>query len=316
MTVTKGEGNVLSASVAYDSADSLTITNTYSPATAVIEVTKSFNNWGKAKSFTFELEAVTADAPMPKENTAAATESSPTAVFETLTFEKAGSYEYTITEINDHVYGVTYDTKPHAVVVTVTKGAGNTLSAKVTYDGADSLTITNTYAPPPPPPESPETRVEIHVTKQLTGRAWKAEDSFLFHLAAVTKGAPMPPVTTSTATRENPVASFGSITYTEPGTYVYELWEERGNAPYVTYDTRVHKVIVTVTEDARTGQLRAAVTYDGTESLTVTNTYAPPPPPTPSTGDSSRPLLWLSLMVFSFLGILVVLRKLRRPGRA
>ena len=124
----------------------------------------------------------------------------------------------------------------------------------------------------------------------------------------------MPPASAAEATRTNPVASFGSITYTEPGTYEYQLWEEPGKKPYVSYDTSVHKVTVTVTWDARAQQLRAEVTYDGAGRLTVTNTYAPPPPP--KTGDTSRPVLWLSLMAVSLLGILVMLRKLRRPDRA
>ncbi|MBO6062330.1 MAG: Cys-Gln thioester bond-forming surface protein, partial [Clostridia bacterium] len=135
------------AKVTYDGTDSLIITNTFDPVTAHFEATKEFNDWGKADSFTFVLEAVTEDAPMPKVTEVTVSETSPTAVFETLSFDKVGTYEYTITEFDDGVDGVTYDTTPHAAVVTVTKGEGNVLSAKVTYDGSDSLIITNTYSP-------------------------------------------------------------------------------------------------------------------------------------------------------------------------
>jgi pilin isopeptide linkage protein len=91
---------------------------------------------------------------MPEKNTAEATEADPKAVFETLTFAEAGTYEYTLTEIDDGVEGVTYDTASHKVVVTVTKEEGNVLAAVVTYDGADSLTVTNTYEEPTPPPDT------------------------------------------------------------------------------------------------------------------------------------------------------------------
>ena len=82
---------------------------------------------------------------MPANTTAIATEAAPKAVFGEITYEKAGTYEYTITEVNDGVDGVSYDTTPHNVVVTVTKAedATNALTAEVKYDGVSSLLITN-----------------------------------------------------------------------------------------------------------------------------------------------------------------------------
>ena len=424
--VTLGEDGNLAAEVKYDGADSLTITNTFTPVTAVIEATKEFNDWGKAESFTFELASVTEGAPMPDETTAAATEAQPKAAFAELTFDKAGTYEYTVTEINDGVDGVTYDTEPHKVTVTVTKGEGNALAAEVSYDGADSLTITNTFTPvaavievtkeltgrewqdedaftfvleavteDAPLPETtsatatkaqpvasfgeivftktgtytytvteekgdlpgvsydteqhevvvkvtkdennamiaevlydgakaltvinPYTQAlaEILVTKQITGRTWKDDDSFTFHLAAVTANAPMPETTTVTATKGHETVSFGTMIFTEPGTYEYKVTEEAGKAPNMTYDTAEHKVVVTVTRDEETKELRTEVTYDGGAKLTVTNKYAPPPPPpeTPDTGDSNQPGLWAILAAVALLGAflgLLALRKLRR----
>ena len=263
VTVTKGKNNKLSASVKYDDADSLTITNTYAATNAEIDVTKEFEDWGAADSFTFNLEAVTKDAPMPEKTSAEATEKQPTASFGKITYEKAGTYEYTITEQNGGVDGVTYDTTPHKVVVTVTKGKGNKLHAKVKYDGEEKLIVTNTYK---------TTKAKIEATKQFND--WGKAKSFTFNLAAVTKDAPMPEKTSAQATEKQPLASFGEIEYKKAGTYEYTITEVNDGVDGVTYDTTPHSVIVTVTKtDDATNALHAEVKYDGAESLTITNTF-------------------------------------------
>ena len=134
MTVTKGKDNKLSAEVKYDDKENLTITNTYASTNATIEATKDFADWGKAKEFKFDLAAVTEGAPMPSQTTATATEQNPLASFGEITYEKAGVYEYTITEQNGGADGVTYDTTAHKVKVTVNKAndATNKLTATVT----------------------------------------------------------------------------------------------------------------------------------------------------------------------------------------
>ena len=174
-----------------------------------------------------------------------------------------GEYEYTITEVNDGVAGVTYDTAPHTVVVTVSKDPDtNALSAEVKYDGADSLTITNTYS---------STTATIEATKDFND--WGKAASFTFKLKAVTAGAPMPANTEVDATETNPTAVFGEITYETAGTYRYTITEVNDGVDGVTYDTRAHEVVVTVTKNPETNELSAEVTYDGADSLTITNKY-------------------------------------------
>ena len=265
VTVTKGEGNKLSAEVKYDDAESLTITNTYASTKATIEATKEFEDWGKADEFKFDLAAVTEGAPMPSETTATATEQNPLASFGEIEYEKAGTYEYTITEQNGGADGVTYDTTAHKVKVTVNKAndATNKLTATVTYDGKASLIITNTYA---------ATEATLEATKDFAD--WGKADEFKFDLAAVTDGAPMPESTTATATKDAPLASFGKITYEKAGTYEYTITEQNGGADGVTYDTKPHKVVVTVSKaNDATNKLTATVKYDDAASLTITNTY-------------------------------------------
>ena len=146
VTVTQADPTAApTATVAYDGQDSLTVTNTFTPATATLEVTKSLKSWRAGDSFTFTLAAVTEGAPMPPNTTATATEQNKKATFDEITYETSGSYEYTITETDGGKPGVTYDTAAHNVVVTVSKNATtNALSATVAYDGADSLEVTNT----------------------------------------------------------------------------------------------------------------------------------------------------------------------------
>ena len=281
VTVSKDNNNKLTATAKYEGKTSLTVTNTFEPAVTKepIKVTKDFKDWGKADEFEFTLAAVTDGAPMPEgaangELKKKATKAEPTAIFGSITYEKSGIYEYTITETNGKADGVSYDTKPHNVVVNVTKGEGNKLTATVTYDGKTSLTVTNTYEPA-------VTEKPIEVTKSFND--WGKAESFTFNIKAVTQGAPMPAKTSAVATKDDPdtelnetIAQFGKITFEKAGRYEYEITEVNDGADGVSYDTTAHKVVVEVNkaEDA-TNKLTATVTYDGKPSLTVTNIYEP-----------------------------------------
>ncbi len=262
VTVVEKDGELEVESIKYDGQDALTITNdyTYAADTVTLQATKAFDSWGKADKFTFNLEAKD-NAPMPENATATATKGNETAVFGEITYEKAGTYNYTITETDDKVPGVTYDTRAHEVTVTVVEGTDGKLKATVAYDGAESLTITNTYH---------ETNAELKATKAIN--YWGDEVSFTFELSAA-DGTPMPANTTATATKDSRTASFGSITYTSAGTYTYTIKEQEGNAEGVTYDTEPHSAVVTVTE-GRDGELEVeSIKYDGEDALTITNDY-------------------------------------------
>ena len=118
----------------------------------MLKVTKDFNDWSKASGFKFDLKAE-GDSPMPENEAGAvaeATQDHRTAEFGEIQFDKAGTYRYTITEENGGISHITYDSTSHEVEVTVIKDeTTNALSvASVKYDGADSLTIKNTYSKP------------------------------------------------------------------------------------------------------------------------------------------------------------------------
>ena len=83
---------------------------------------------------------------MPATAQATATEANPAASFGEVTYDRAGTWEYTITEVDGGITDVIYDTTPHKVVVTVSKknATTNAMSASVKYDGENSLEVTNT----------------------------------------------------------------------------------------------------------------------------------------------------------------------------
>lgn len=114
--------------------------------------------------------------------------------------------------------------------------------------------------------------------KTIKGRAWTAQDKFAFVLTGI-DGAPMPKnsvdgkfalgLTQSEGTPEGQRVgfNFGDITYTKPGTYVYNIVEARAGDGYdvtilpgVSVSQALYRVTVTVTDNKN---------HDGT--LTVTS---------------------------------------------
>lgn len=107
--------------------------------------------------------------------------------------------------------------------------------------------------------------------KTLSGRAWTAQDKFCFVLTGI-DGAPMPEgvsdgkailqMTQSEGTPDNAAVPFhfGNITYTKPGTYVYNIVEARAGDGYdvsilpgMSVSQALYRVTVTVTDEAHDG---------------------------------------------------------------
>ncbi len=195
-----------------------------------------------------------------------------TAKFDPITVYAAGEYKYTITEVNGGVPGMAYDAVAHEAVVTVTEDSTTgAISAEVKYDGENALTITNTYA---------TTSYKPYVEKNLTGDTtlYKADETFNFVMTC--KDAPegaeaFEDVTASC--KANETAWFEEITYTVPGTYVYEITETAGQTHGMVYSTETITCTVTVAQaqDA-TNALTATAVYTGANNAprdTITNQY-------------------------------------------
>ena len=97
--------------------------------------------------------------------------------------------------------------------------------------------------------------------------------TFKFRIATDTN-APLPASDTATVGSDG-TFSFGAITYTQPGTYVYSIAEIPGDDPDIGYDSTAHTVTVKVTKGtgANAGKLVAAVHYADTGGITVNNVY-------------------------------------------
>ena len=206
--------------------------------------------------------------------------------FKSLTFNKEGSYTYTITENKGTDATINYSTQSITATVDVKK-ENDKLVATVTYSGGDAEkgdTFTNTKTPPTPvPPTVKPTSAQFKAKKVLaingsSDRTLKANEyTFLLKDQNGTL------VDTKT-NGENGDILFDPVSFNEAGTFTYTIVEQKPATPEsaITYDESVHTVTVTVTKDA-TGQLNADVQYDGKmETPTFTNTYTPPTPPTPS----------------------------------
>lgn len=295
-----------------EQATEATFTNAYrtDTVTAQLEAQKQLvgRSWLEGDAFTFEVTAITDGAPVPQGGTTA-TATAPadgaavaTASFGTMTFDKAGTYDYLIREqvpegaVLDaaglyELDGVTYDAAAHKATVSVTDDGEGALHAAVSYDGdaAEAPVFENEY-------KAKSTTAKLSGTKTLNGGALEA-GAYAFQIEAADDTAadtPLPQATTVTNAPDGSFA-FDAISYTQPGTYTYKIFEvvpddavnadgvaygqatdeEKAAGGFakagITYDTAVHTATVTVT-DSQKGALEATVSYDTEAGLAFTNT--------------------------------------------
>ena len=148
VTTVKDNGDgTLSVAHALEGAREATFTNAYqaTPTTVVIGASKTLVGKNlEDGQFTFVLTA--ADGTELKAKNAADGK----IAFPALTFDKPGTYEFALTELDDAQANVTYDKHAYKVTVTVVDDGLGHLNATVAGD-ADVLAFTNTYVEPPAP---------------------------------------------------------------------------------------------------------------------------------------------------------------------
>ena len=255
-----GKGQLVAS---FKEGDGVTFTNRYAPepTTAKISVEKILKGTGAPDitgKYTFTLAAKD-NAPMPNNNTELNNPASDggTVTFGDITYTKAGTYRYTVTESGD-VPGITNDsnaTKEVVVVVTDNKG-----QLEAVVNSGNTLTFTNTYAPK-------ATSATLEVEKVLKNMELQ-KNQFMFQLLD-SQGE-------SIQEKQNAAdgtVKFDTIDYTVPGEYNYTIKEvipeDAKKAKGVTYDDHEVKVKVTVADT--NGVLGATVEYTG--NTTFTNTY-------------------------------------------
>ena len=253
----------LSATVAYGEAKDLTITNTYkATATSIkFEVTKTLNGMNEGidpVDFNFtlsgaagEIETITIHGAGKKE-------------FKEISYDKAGTYEYTVVEKNGGAGGYSYDNATYTIKVEV-KDEGGVLKATPTItkngESASKITFENNY--------SAKGNITLQVNKVLDGRNWLEGETHTFIL----KDSEGKQVGEAKAVTAEGVISFDEIEYTKAGTYTYKVEEALGEGYQDGSLKPADPITVTVTvADDGKGNLTATPSY-GDTAPTATNTY-------------------------------------------
>ncbi|MBQ6293223.1 MAG: Cna B-type domain-containing protein, partial [Lachnospiraceae bacterium] len=234
-------------------------------------------------SLTSSDEALAVEIKVPAGTTGAGVE----AFFEAVTFDRAGTFVFTITELLEDEEGVTYDGTVWTLTVVVTDTDGILEISDTQYEAEDkapSLELAffeNPYAPSP-------INAYAHVTKTLSGQTPSEDTTFEFVLTAAT----LVPGGSFMGDEEIMVGDnwtktivgagtvdFDTIKYVKAGTYTYTLTETDTHANGWTYSAVVWTFTVTVTDTD--GFLACETLYTAGEETGTTaefiNYYEPNP---------------------------------------
>ena len=160
--------------------------------------------------------------------------------FKSLTFNKEGTYTYTITENKGEDASVNYSTQSITATVDVKK-ENDKLVATVTYSGGDGEqknTITNTQNKP----KVSNAKVTLKLKKAFEGGELKGDD-FEF----VAKDANDKVVATA-KNKEDGSITFDTIAVDHAGTFNYTITETKGSDKTITYSDKTITAAVVVVE--------------------------------------------------------------------
>ena len=258
-------------------------TNTYgvnptpSSVTDQIKVSKKLEGRDLAEGeFEFQLVEIAADG---SESVVATGKNAAdgTVALSPVTYTAPGTHGYELREVAGTAGGVTYDKTTYRVRTTVTDAKNGTLAVKHELmdaegnpTGDDSVTFTNGY-------EAAPVTLRLGAAKVLKGAELKA-GQFGFEL----KGRDGKVMSTAKNTADGSVV-FDALTFKRAGTYTFTVSEVDDGQAHVTYDKAVHKIVVTVSDEAaggtKTGYLSAKVSYEGDANMPpiFTNSYAEEP---------------------------------------
>lgn len=258
-------------------------TNTYgvvpvpSFVTDQIKVNKKLKGRDLAEGeFEFQLIEISADG---SESVAATGKNAAdgTVTLGSITYTAPGSHSYELREVAGTAGGVTYDRATYRVRTTVTDAGDGTLAVKHELvdaegnpAGDDSVTFTNGY-------EAAPVTLKLGAAKVLKGAELKA-GQFGFEL----KSKDGKVMSTARNAADGSV-TFDALTFKQAGTYTFTVSEVDDGQAHVTYDKVVHKIVVTVSDEAadgsKTGYLLAKVSYEGDAGLppVFTNSCAEEP---------------------------------------
>lgn len=258
-------------------------TNTYgvnptpSSVTDQIKVNKKLKGRDLAEGeFEFQLVEIAADG---SESVAATGKNAAdgTVALSPVTYTAPGMHSYELREVAGTAGGVTYDRATYRVRTTVTDAGNGKLTvrheladAEGNPTGGDSVTFTNGY-------EAAPVTLKLGAAKVLKGAELKA-GQFSFELKSLDGK-----VMSTAKNAADGSVTFDALTFKQAGTYTFTVSEVDDGQAHVTYDKAVHKIVVTVGDEAadgtKTGYLSAKVSYEGDANVppVFTNSYAENP---------------------------------------
>ena len=218
--------------------------------------------------------------------------------FDEITYDKPGTYTYTVSEDNTEMPGgIMRDESVWTVTVTVVTDSDHALKAEsVNYSktgvaSASEFTFTNKYTAKAAELTNDQ-KAQLKITKNLTGpisAATNLEYSFTVTRKSAPAGASA--TTYSGETVNITVSGSGELytgegtfnleEYTYPGEYIYEVSETDGAASGVTYDNTKYTVTVVVSDNNR-GELSVASVEitkdeDSVDEIVFNNEYSVEP---------------------------------------
>lgn len=262
---------------AFEFTNTYVVSPTPSSVTDQIKVSKKLEGRGLAAGeFEFQLVEIAADG---SESVAATGKNAADGTVELspVTYTAPGTHSYELREVAGTAGGVTYDRATYRVRTTVTDAGNGTLAVKHELADAEgnavgdtSVTFTNGY-------EAAPVTLKLGAAKVLKGAELKA-GQFSFEL----KSRDGKVMSTAKNAADGSV-TFDALTFKQAGTYTFTVSEVDDGQAHVTYDKAVHKIVVTVSDEAadgtKTGYLSAKVSYEGDANVppVFTNSYVEEP---------------------------------------
>ena len=283
----KKENDKLVATVTYSGGDGEqknTITNTQnkpkvSNAKVTLNLKKEFEG-GELKGDDFEFVAKDSN---DKVVGTAKNKKDGSITFDNITVDKAGTFNYTITETKGTDKTITYSDKTITATVVVVEKDNALVVEQISY--SDGQTGTDTFTNKKEAPKTESTTATLQVKKLLKeGEATLplTDDQFEFVLKEGNN-------TLETAkNKADGSVTFKELSYTAEGTHTYTITENKGTDASISYSTQT--ITATVEVKKANDKLVATVTYSGGDTEkgdTFTNTKTPPTPIPPTVKPTS-----------------------------
>lgn len=242
-----------------------TTTVTSSPTDGTVSIQKELKGQNlEAGQFTFQMKDTAGNIVSEATNDADGN-----VVFAPITFDKAGTYQYSISEFNTGVLGMNYDTSVYNAVAIVTDQGDGTLKVEwtVTKDqkAVDSIVFKNTYAP------ISSANVQLGAIKKLEGKEL-SDGQFTFELKDEEGN-----VVSKVTNNEKGMINFEPIDFDKAGNYSYTISEVNDGQEDIQYDESIYDIVIHV-EDDQKGHIVVTtcdITKDGEaqEAIIFTNAY-------------------------------------------